>query len=206
MLRSVAELRDQFVAEVTGSAAVELRIAPDGVAEGVSDDDGVADEQADEDDDSVPAGDEDDEDSAQADEDDGSVPAGDEDDEDSALADDSASAAADFLLRGVQEPKTALAYFRATMANPNRKKGLDWVEMKKELKELEKKYEELSAADKEPYEAQEAKSKVKHDLELAAWRVAGGADGSCNAARAAKRRQNKQEREARQVAKQKAQQ
>ena len=219
MLRSVAELRDQFVAEVTGSAAVERRIAPDGAADGASDDDGVADEQADEDDGSVPAGDEDDEDDEQADEDDGSVPAWDEDEEDDEQADNSASAAADFLRRGVQEPKTAFAYFRVKRVNSNRLKGLDWVEMKKELKELEKEWEELSAADKEPYEAQAAKSKVKHDLELAAWQAAGGADWPRNAARMAMRRrikldaahramrrQIKQERKARQVAKQKAQQ
>ena len=56
MLPSVAELRDQIVTEGELSAAVlELRIAPDGAAEGASGDDGVAGEQVDEDDAGAPA-------------------------------------------------------------------------------------------------------------------------------------------------------
>jgi hypothetical protein len=199
------------VAEGTQSA-VELRIAPDGVADGDSGDDGVADEQADEDDGSVPTGyeDEDDEADEQADGDDDSLPGRHEDDEDDVPADDESEAAAAAAAaaggvsrtarRGIKRPKTAFKLSRHTVNNHMRFKKLPW---RKLTKALEREWAAMGDANKEAFEARLAASKSKHERELAAWRANGGDAFPGNKEREARqeaKRRAKSEREAKQEA------
>ena len=199
------------MAEGTQSA-VELRIAPDGVADGDSGDDGVADEQADEDDGSVPTGyeDEDDEADEQADGDDDSLPGRHEDDEDDVPADDESEAAAAAAAaaggvsrtarRGIKRPKTAFKLWRHTVNNHMRFKKLPW---RKLTKALEREWAAMGDANKEAFEARLAASKSKHERELAAWRANGGDAFPGNKEREARqeaKRRAKSEREAKQEA------